>query len=443
MADKVLKTSIENVGENEIKVSIEIAAAAFETAVNDAYLKNRHKITLPGFRKGRVPRKMLESQYGKNFFYEDAIEMIFTEVYEVAIKEHDFEPVSRPGIDELEEIEGGGMRLVISTSIKPTIEAPDYAGLEYSKKDLIATEDEILEVCKDNVEKNARVISVTDRPAADGDIVNIDFEGFADGTAFEGGKAENFELTLGSGSFIPGFEAQIEGKEVGDEFDVNVTFPEEYHAPDLAGKDSLFKVRLLDIKQRELPELNDEFAQEVSEHDTLEEYKAEIKEKIEESKKERADREIENELAIGLSKLVHDDIPRSMVDNEINRLLNEFADMLRAQGASFEGYMQATGMSMDAVRAMYEEQADQVVRGRLAIEAIVKKEGIEITEEEMDAEYARLGEMYRMEKQAFIDYIGETGAENVSDDLKAQKAMKMIRAVAVEVEKAQEDESDE
>jgi len=439
MSDKVMKTSLENLGDNEVKVTIEIAAAAFETALNDAYLKNRGKISLPGFRKGRVPRKMLESQYGKNFFYEDAMEIIFPEVYEIAIKEQNFEPVSRPNIDELEDIEGG-VRLVVATFIKPTIEAPDYAGLEYTKKDLEATEEEIAEVCKEAVEKNARVISITDRAAADGDIVNIDFEGFVDGVAFEGGKAENFELTLGSGSFIPGFEAQIEGKEAGDEFDVNVTFPEEYHAPNLAGAASVFKVRLLDIKHRELPELNDEFAQEVSEHDTLEEYKAEIKEKIEERKKEAADRKTENELAIALSKLVHDNIPRSMIDNEVNRLVNEFSEMLRAQGANFEAYMQATGMTMPAVRAMYEEQANQVVRGRLAIEAIVKKEDIQVTEEEMDKEYARLAEMYRMEKETFVEYIGETGAQNVSDDLKSQKAMEMIKAVAIAVERSDDEE---
>jgi len=343
----------------------------------------------------------------------------------------------------MDETEGGGIALVISTSIKPTIEAPDYHGIEHKKIDTTATEEEILQVCKDNVEKNARVISVTDRAAADGDIVNIDFEGFVDDVAFNNGKAEDFELVLGSGSFIPGFEAQIVGKEIGDELDVNVTFPEEYHAADLAGKESVFKVRLLDVKLRELPELDDEFAQEVSEHDTLEEYKAEIKEKIEERKRDMANREIENEIAIGLSERVHDAIPRSMVDNEISRLINEFADMIRNQGGSFEGYLQATGLDINTLRNSYEVQANQVVRGRLAIEAIVKKENIQLTEEELDAEFDRLAEMYRMEKDAFVETMGKIGRENISDDLKAQKAMDMIKAVAIAVERNEEEETNE
>ena len=443
MSEKVLRTAVEETGENTINVTIEIAPKAFEDALQQAYMKTRGRISLPGFRKGRVPRKMLESQYGKNFFYEDAMEILFTEIYEVAIEEHGFEPVSRPNIESMDETEGGGIALVISTSIKPTIEAPDYHGIEHKKIDTTATEEEILQVCKDNVEKNARVISVTDRAAADGDIVNIDFEGFVDDVAFNNGKAEDFELVLGSGSFIPGFEAQIVGKEIGDELDVNVTFPEEYHAADLAGKESVFKVRLLDVKLRELPELDDEFAQEVSEHDTLEEYKAEIKEKIEERKRDMANREIENEIAIGLSERVHDAIPRSMVDNEISRLINEFADMIRNQGGSFEGYLQATGLDINTLRNSYEVQANQVVRGRLAIEAIVKKENIQLTEEELDAEFDRLAEMYRMEKDAFVETMGKIGRENISDDLKAQKAMDMIKAVAIAVERNEEEETNE
>ena len=442
MSDKVMKTAVEVTGENQAEVTIEVTAKAFQAAVQEAYLKNRHKISLPGFRKGRVPRQMLEAQYGKNFFYEDALDFIFTEVYEVAIEEHKIDPVSRPSIKEMEEIKGG-MRLVVETHTKPIVEAPDYKGLEHTKKDTQATEEEIMQVCKDNLEKNARVISVTDRPAANGDVVNINFEGFVDGEAFEGGKGEDYELVLGSGSFIPGFEEQIEGKNIGDDFDVNVSFPEEYHVEHLAGKASVFKTRLLDIKARELPELDDEFAQEVSEHDTLEEYKAEIKAKIEEAKTANANREIENELAIALSKLVTVNVPVSMIETEVSRMVNEFADSMRRQGLSFESYLQATGMTMQAVRAMYEEQADQVVRGRLAIEAIVKKENVEASDDELNVEFEKLAAMYNMEVEKFLEAVGTVGRENIVEDVKAQKAMELVKSVAVAVEKTEEKNADE
>ena len=444
MAQKVIKSSYEVVGENLVQITIEVDGGAFEAAVQQAYLKSRHKISLPGFRKGRVPRKMIEAQYGKDSFWDEAMEILFPDIYDGVLDEHGIEPVSRAKIESLTEREGGGMVLVLETHTKPEIEAPDYKGLEHTKIDTIASEEEIMQVLHDNAEKNVRVFSVSDRPAEDGDIVTINFEGFVDGVAFDRGKAEGYELLLGSNSFIPGFEPQIVGKEIGEDFDVNVTFPEEYHSNELAGKPSVFKVRITDIKQRDVPQLDDEFAQEISEHDTLEEFKAEIKEKLEERKQTMADREIENELAIELSKRVEANIPRAMVENEINRLMREFINQIESQGWDFERYMQMSGMTAQTLRMGYEETALQTVKGRLAIEAIWKKEGIVITPEEMDEEFERLSEFYKMGKEEFIDHIGEVGRENVEMDAKAKKVMDLMKANAVAVEREQtEDEEEE
>ncbi|MDR2167681.1 MAG: trigger factor [Clostridiales bacterium] len=428
--------------ENLVKITMEIEEGNFQAALQQAYLKNRARIALPGFRKGRVPRKMIEAQFGKNFFWEEALEDIFPDMYEAAIKEHTLDVVSRPKIVDFDEKEGGGMILSVETYVKPLFDVPDYAGLEHTKIDIEATEDEILEVLRDNVEKNARIISVTDRAAENGDIVNINFEGFVDGAPFEGGKSDNYELILGSATFIDSFEQQIEGRNIGENFDVNVTFPEEYNPPELANQPAVFKIKLLDIKQRELPELDDDFAQEISEHDTLDEFKAEIKEKLEERKKEMADREIENELAAALSKRVHGDFPESMLEGEINRLINEFADMIQGQGFHFERYMQMTGMTMQSMREMYKGDAEQNIRARLGLEAIARQEGFEASEEELNEEFERLAKFYRMEKDEFVENIGEIGRENLESDIKLKKAMDKVRSVAIAVEREIAEEED-
>ncbi|MCL2169864.1 MAG: trigger factor [Defluviitaleaceae bacterium] len=439
MSEKVKHSAVEPAGENQFKVSIEISQEGFEQALNTAYLRNRDKISLPGFRKGRVPRQMLEAQYGKKFFYEDAMESIFTEVYEHVIKKHGFEPVSRPQIENFDDLDGGGVILEILTFVKPEIEAPDYTGLEYTKRETTADEEEVMQILKDNQDKNARVISVTDRKSQMGDGVRIDFEGFVGGVAFTGGKAENHELVLGSGQFIPGFEEQVAEREIGEEFEVNVNFPDEYHAPELAGKPAVFKCRLNDITARELPELDDEFAQEISDHDTLEEYKQEIRNKLEERNTDRVKVEIENELAVALAGRVEDAIPDSMIEHEADRIIRDFADNVHRQGGDFGNYMQATGMNIEAMRVMYQLQASQNVRARLAIEAIVKKEDIQISDEDMQAELERLAVIYGMDKDAFAESIGEDGRESVAMDLKTQKALAKVKEVAIEVEKTKEE----
>jgi trigger factor len=435
MSEKLQNSVLEQVEENLVKITLQFPESDFEAALERAYLKNRARIALPGFRKGRVPRKMIEVQYGKNFFWEEALEDIFPQTYEGLLKEHELDVVSRPNVVQFEEAEGGGMTIGIEVYTKPIIEPPDYIGLEHTKIDTEATQDEIIEVLAENAAKNARIISVTDRAAENGDIVNLNFEGFIDGEPFEGGKADNHELILGSGSFIDTFEAQIEGRNIGDEFNVKVTFPQNYHSADLAGMPAVFKIKLLDIKQREVPELDDEFAQEISEHDTLEEFKAEIKEKLEERKRAMAKSEIENELAIELANRVEVNLPHPMIESDVNRLINDYVEMIQNQGLNFERYMQMTGLSFAAMRAEYEPQAIRNIKARLGLEAIARKEDIQCSEEELDAEYKRLADMYRMEKEKFVETLGDVGRENVLADLKAQKAMDLMAAAAVAVER--------
>ena len=432
---------LEQIEENLVKLTLNIEPARFEQALNQAYLKNRGKISLPGFRKGRAPRKMIEMQFGKEVFYEDALDIVFPDIYEAALKEHDLEPVSAPEVD-IQQAEGGGAVIFVEVHTKPQIEAPDYAGLTYVKPNTDVDDAEVDAEVDRNREQNARLIAIEDRAAAIGDIVTIDFEGFADGVPFTGGSAENFELLLGSGSFIPGFEEQVVGRNLDDTFDVNVSFPEEYHAEDLAGKPAVFKVKLHDINQKEIPEADDDFAQEVSEFDTLDEFKADIKAKIAEQKEEDANRDIENQLVAGLAKRISPNIPQPMLDRENERLMRDFANRVQSQGMHFGSYMQMMGMDMDGLRAMYIDQARENILIRLALDAIVKKEGIETNDEEYDQELTRLADMHRMERAALEESIGEDEADAIKQDIKAKKALKLIRAVAVEVEKTEEEEAE-
>ena len=439
MADTAKTAStLEQIEENLVKLTLNIEPALFEKALNQAYLKNRGKIALPGFRKGRAPRKMIEMQFGKEVFYEDALDIVFPDVYEAAIKEHNLDVVSAPEVD-MEETDNS---VIITAEVhtKPQITIEDYAGLTYVQPDITITDDEVNAEIDRNREANARLLSIEDRPAQDGDIVTIDFEGFTDGVPFSGGAAQGHELTLGSGTFIPGFEEQIIGKNLDDSFDVNVDFPEEYHALDLAGKPAVFKVTIHDIQHKEVPEADDDFAQEVSEFDTLEEFKADIKSKILEHKTADADRQIENQLVAGLAKRIEDtNIPQPMLDQENDRLMREFANRVQSQGMHFAQYMQMMGMDINGLREMYKDQAREHVLIRLALEAIVRQEGIETNDEEYDQELNRMAEQYRMERTTLEESINEDEADAIKMDLKSKKAIDLMKAAAVEVEATEED----
>jgi len=442
MADSAKTAStLEQIEENLVKLTLNIEPALFEKALNQAYLKNRGKIALPGFRKGRAPRKMIEMQFGKEVFYEDALDIVFPDVYEAAIKEHNLDVVSAPEVD-MEETDNS---VIITAEVhtKPQITIEDYTGLTYVQPDITITDDEVNAEIDRNREANARLLSIEDRPAQDGDIVTIDFEGFTDGVPFSGGAAQGHELTLGSGTFIPGFEEQIIGKNLDDSFDVNVDFPEEYHAEDLAGKPAVFKVTIHDIQHKEIPEADDDFAQEVSEFDTLEEFKADIKSKILEHKTADADRQIENQLVAGLAKRIEDtNIPQPMLDQENDRLMREFANRVQSQGMPFAQYMQMMGMDINGLREMYKDQAREHVLIRLALEAIVRQEGIETNDEEYDQELDRMAEQYRMERTTLEESINEDEADAIKMDLKSKKAIDLMKAAAVEVEATEEDEEE-
>jgi len=422
---------LEQIEENLVKLTLNIEPTHFEEALHRAYLKNRGEISLPGFRKGRAPRKMIEMQFGKEVFYEDALDFMFPDAFEAAVAEHNLDVVSSPKV-EIKESEGGAI-IHAEVYTKPHVEVEDYTGITYAQPDTEVTDDEINREVEREREKNARIHSVTDRAVQDGDIAVIDFKGFIDGKPFDGGDAEDLELQIGSGSFIDGFEDQLIGKNIGDEFDVNVTFPEEYHAEKLAGKPAVFEVYLHDIKLKELPDIDDEFAQEVSEFDTLEEYKDDIKLNIARQKAAFADREVESQILKGLSERISTNIPQPMIDFETDRLIREFANRIRSQGMDFGRYMEVTGMSIQDLRAMYAEQATGNILIRLAVESIVKQEDFKVSDEEFDKELTRLAEVYDIEKDKLMETVGENEAAAINEDIKAQKAIEKIKAAAVAV----------
>lgn len=427
---------LERIGENLVKLTLTIEPARFEEGLNHSYLKNRNKITLPGFRKGRAPRKMIEVQYGKEIFYDDALDFVFPEAYEAALEEHNLDVVSAPRVD-FEEKDGGAV-IFVEVYTKPVAEIEDYAGIAYKKPDTEVKDEEIDAEINKNREKNARITTVDDRAAEIGDLAMIDFEGFIDGVAFAGGKGENFELELGSKSFIDTFEDQIIGKNAGDEFEVNVTFPEGYRAEELAGKPAVFKVRLNEIKRKELPDADDNFAQEVSEFDTLHELRNDIKEKIEKQKNAAAEADIENQLVNALSEKISVDIPKPMIDTETDRILREFAGRIQSQGLDFGKYLQMTGMDVASMRDMYQEQAKRNVLSRLAIEAIVRKEAIGVSDEEYSQEIDRLAELYNIERDKLEGSIGLDEATALKEDIKFKRALEMVRATAVVDESVEE-----
>ena len=416
----------ENIGANQYCVTFDASREAFDAACSKAYKKAVKNIMIPGFRKGKAPRAIIEKMYGKEVFYEDAINDIIPEAYEDAIKDFDKVIVSRPEFD-VETIDENGVVLTAKFFVKPDVEIKDYKGIEVTRKVTEVTDADVEADLNRVRERNARMIEVTDRASAMGDVVNFDYEGFVDGVAFDGGKAEGHDLKLGSGQFIPGFEDQLVDRSIGDEFDVNVTFPEEYHASELAGKPAVFKCKMNGIKFNELPELDDEFAQD-NNFDTLDAYKADIKAKLEERNNKAADADVEEQIMVSLMEKLEADIPEVMFENETENFVRDYDNRLRMNGLDLKTYFQYTGLDLDTIRKQMRPDAERQVKVRLALEKIALLEGINVSDEEVEAEYGRLAEAYGME----IDQVkAAVEADAVAADMKVKKAVDFVKENAV------------
>lgn len=428
-----MSTKIETLENSKVKLTIEVTAERFEEGLKAAYEKNKKHIQLQGFRKGKAPRHMVERIYGKGVFYEDAANHVMPEAYEAAIKEHDVDVVSRPEID-IEQIEAGKTFIFTATvAVKPEVTLGDYKGLEVAKVELDITDEEVDAELASKAKQNGRKVEVTDRAVAQDDEVTIDFEGFVNGEAFEGGKGEDYPLVIGSHSFIDTFEDQLVGKNIGDAVEVNVTFPEEYHVEELKGQPALFKVNVKGIQVNELPELDDEFAKDTSDFETLAELKEDIKKNLVERKANSAKQAKQDE---ALEKAIANatmEVPAEMVDGEVDNMANNFANTMRYQGISLEQYLSMTGSNMASFRDSLKEEAAKRVNGRLVLEAIAKAENIEVSEEELNEELKKMAEMYNMELAELTKIMGEYEKEGTIADLKSRKAQDILVENSVEV----------
>ena len=427
-----MSLKVEKLEKNMAKLTIEVSAEELEKALQAAYLKQRKNISVPGFRKGKVPRQMIEKMYGPEIFYDDAANALLPEAYSKAYDESGLDIVSQPTIDVVQLEKGKPFIFTAEVATKPEVTLGEYKGLKVDKVSNRVTAKEVDAKLEEEQKKNARTVAVFDRAVQDGDEVVLDFEGFVDGVAFEGGKGENYPLTIGSGSFIPGFEEQLIGAEAEKEVEVNVTFPEEYHSADLAGKEAVFKCTVHEIKVKELPELDDEFAAEVSEFDTLDEYKADIKakikeEKIAEGKRQKEDQAVEQAVANATM-----DIPEAMIKTQASQMVQEFEQRLQSQGLTMEQYFQFTGLTYDKMLEDVEPQAVKRIETRLVLEAIAKAENIEISDEKLDEELAKMAEAYQMEVDKLKEFMGEGEKEQMKKDMAVQEAVTFIVENAVE-----------
>lgn len=434
--------TVENLEKSMAKITITVDADAFEEAMVKSYNKNKKNISIQGFRKGKAPRKMVEKLYGPEVFYEDAANFAIPDAYEEAAKESGLEIVSRPEIDVVEIEKGKDFIFAATVAVKPEVTLGDYKGIEVEKKTVkVMAADVNAEIDKVR-EQNSRMITVENRGIKKDDTAVIDFEGFVDGEPFQGGKGEDYSLVIGSHSFIDTFEDQLVGKKAGEEVDVNVTFPEEYHEASLKGKPALFKVTVKEIKKKELPKLDDEFASEVSEFETLKEYKASVKKNLTERRKEEAKREKENEVVEKVVENITVELPEPMVDEQTQQMIQEFAGRLSSQGLSFDQYMQMTGMTVDALMGQMKPEAEKRIRTRLALEAIVDAEKIKATAKDIDKEIENMANMYQMEVDKIKEMIGDAEKEQIGKDLAVQKAVDFVVKNAVEVEPAEEDKEE-
>ena len=429
-----MSTQVERLEHNMAKLTIEVPADEFAKALKAAYDKNKKSISIPGFRKGKAPMAMIEKMYGVGVFYEDAANIVIPEAYSKAADECELELVSRPEIDIVQIEKGKDFIFTAEVAVKPEVTLGDYKGVEVPKTVVEVTDEEVEAELKKEQEKNSRTIAVEDRAVESGDIVTLDYEGSVDGVPFEGGKAENYALTIGSNTFIPGFEDQLIGAQVETPLDVNVTFPEEYHSADLAGKAAVFKCVVHKIEAKELPELDDEFAQDVSEFDTLDEYKADIRKNLTEKKEADAKRAKENAAVDKAVENAAMDIPAPMLDTQAEQMVNNFAQRIQSQGLTFEQYMQFTGATLDSMKEQMKPQAEKEIKARLVLEKVAEVENIEISDEKLNEEIANMAKMYNMEADKLMELMGDYEKDQMKKDKAVQEAVTLIADAAVEAE---------
>lgn len=421
----------EEVEKNLSKLTFEVSADDFEKAIDRVYNKNKSKFNIPGFRKGKAPKAVIIKYYTKAVFYDDALNDVLPEAYEAALKESGLDVVARPEFDVEEIKDGEPVVFTALVTTKPEVKLGEYKGIKIEKVDYNVTDEDVDKEITATQQKNARIVSVDDRAAEKGDITVIDFEGFVDDVAFEGGKGENYELELGSDTFIPGFEDQLIGAKPGDLIDVNVTFPEEYHAEELKGKPAVFKVKVNEVKVRELPELDDDFASEVSDFDTFAEYKADVRKNLEEKAKENAEAQMQDSAVEKAVENAEFEVPEAMIDNQINNIVNDMAQRLSYQGMSLDMYMQYTGQTIDTLKESYREQAVKQVNAGLVIEAIAAAEGIEVSPEEIELNLVDMSKKYNMELDKLKELISDAELEGIKKEMVFTKTIEMIANNAV------------
>lgn len=425
-----MSVQVEKLEKNMAKLTVEVSAEDFEKAVNTVYNRNKKSINIPGFRKGKAPRVMIEKMYGVGVFFEDAANLLINTEYPKAAQESELDIVSRPTIDIVQIEKGKSFIFTAEVAVKPEVTLGEYKGVEVEVSAADVTEEEVAAELKKEQEKNSRTIDVDDRAVADGDMVTLDFEGFVDGVAFEGGKGTDYPLTIGSNSFIPGFEEQLVGAVIGEEKEVNVTFPEDYHAEELAGKPTTFKVHIHEVKGKELPEFDDEFVKDISDFDTVEALRADMREKLEAIKKEEVAGDIEYQLMLQLNDRLEGEIPNALYEKQIDTEIRAFNYRLQSQGLRFETYMQLTGQNPQALRESFRQQAENQVKIRLALEKIAELENLAATDAEIDEEFENLAKMYKQDVEKVKELISREGQ---AKDVAARKAMNLVRDNAVVV----------
>ena len=427
-----MSLQVEKMEKNMAKLTIEVSAEELDKAMQNAYLKARGKISIPGFRKGKAPRKMIEQMYGKGIFLEDAANALIPEHYSKALEECDLEIVSQPEIDVTQAEPGKAFIFTAEVAVKPEVTLGEYKGVEVPKSETEVTDEDIDAEIKKEQEKNSRTVTVEDRGAENGDITTIDFEGFVDGVAFEGGKGTDYPLTLGSGSFIPGFEDQLVGAKAGDHVEVNVTFPEEYQAAELAGKAAVFQCDVKKVETKELPELDDDFAQDVSEFDTLAEYREDVKKNLTEKKEKEARAAKENAAVDKAIENAEMEIPDAMLNTQVRQMMNDFASRMQSQGLTMEQYFQFTGMTAEKMQEEMKPQALKRIQTRLVLEKIAETENIEVSEDEVNEEISKMAEMYKMEADKLKELLGDRELEKMKKDMAVQKAVTLVADEAKE-----------
>lgn len=427
-----MSLQVEKLEGNMAKLTIEASAEEFEQAIEKAYQKNKNKLSIPGFRKGKVPRKMIEQMYGKEIFYEDAANIVIPSVYAKAVDECTEEIVSQPTVDIVQAEAGKPFIFTAEVALKPEVTLGKYKGVEVEKTDVAVTDEEVDAAIDRERENNARTISVEDRAVRDGDMTIIDYEGFVDGESFEGGKDEDYPLTIGSGTFIPGFEEQLIGAELDKEVEVNVTFPEDYQASELAGKPAVFKCIVKEIREKELPELDDEFASEVSEFDTLAEYREDVKKNLTERKEAEAKAAKEEKVVEAIIADAKMDIPEAMLATQQRSMADDFAQRIRMQGITIDQYFQFTGLTREAFLEQLKPQAEERIKSRLVLEAVAKAENLEASDEEYTAEIKKMAEAYQMDEDKITEMIGEFEQKSIKEDICIRKALELAVESAVE-----------